>query len=115
MQWKHSSSCDSSRNTLHQVAFDGHKEAAICLLDHGADINAKANVGDTPLIVVVQEGHLPLVELLVHRGADLNLANNQGDTSLLKAAQQGHLKVVKFLLERELWWISLLMMEAQPS
>jgi ankyrin repeat protein len=64
------------RTPLHMVAFKGHKEAAIYLLDHRAEINPKDNHGFTSLTLAAQEGHLPLVDLLVLRGADLHLANN---------------------------------------
>ena len=74
--------------------------AATCLLDDGADINAKDNQGFSPLIYAAQQGHLPLVDLLVLRGADLNLANNYGATSLSMAAQDGLLEVVKLLVKK---------------
>jgi ankyrin repeat protein len=78
----------------------GHKEAAIYLLDHGAEVNSKDNQGFTPLHFTAHEGHLPLVDLLVLRRADLNLANFEGSTPLTMAAQNSHVEVFKFLIEK---------------
>jgi ankyrin repeat protein len=36
---------------LHEAAFNGHKEAAICLLDHRADINAKRDSLLSPVLL----------------------------------------------------------------
>ena len=94
---RHDVRSNYGRTPLFQAAF---KEAAICLLDHGADVNAKDNLRFTPLMLAAQEGHLPLVDLLVLRGADLDLANNEGATPLIKAAQNGRLEVIKFLVEK---------------
>jgi ankyrin repeat protein len=81
---------------LHQAAYQGHKEAAICLLDHGADVNAKNKLGFTPLSSAAQEGHVPLVDLLVLRGAVVDQPANDGVTALGLSSFNGHLEVVSW-------------------
>jgi ankyrin repeat protein len=67
---------------LHVAAEYGNLGAATLLLDHGADVNARAAVdesdvgGQTPIFhAVTQYGDwgLPVAQLLVERGADLSV------------------------------------------
>jgi hypothetical protein len=42
---------------LHLAAWRGHREVVECLLDHGADLNAGDDRGDTPLAYAERSGH----------------------------------------------------------
>ena len=79
------------------------KEAAIYLLDHGADINAVGIDGYSPLSAATEENKLPIVDLLLCRGADPNFASTslsgaEGQTALHKAVQGEYVDVVERLL-----------------
>jgi ankyrin repeat protein len=50
---------------LHNAAAKGWKEASICLLDHGADVNVKDKQGFSPLMYLAEEGSHLLVEFLI--------------------------------------------------
>ena len=57
--------------SLHIAAGKGHLELAQLFLDHGADVNAVANVRGTsltPLAVAVQAKHEKMEALLKERG-----------------------------------------------
>ena len=69
------------------------------LLDSGADVNARAASGDTPLILAAIWDEQAMVEFLLSRGADATLKNHHGHTArksagsaeigaLLKAAEK---------------------------
>jgi len=67
---------------LHVASEYGNIEAAYLLLDHGADVNARATVdesgvgGQTPIFHAVTQFNdwgLPVARLLVERGADLSV------------------------------------------
>jgi ankyrin repeat protein len=61
----------------------GHVEAALALLDAGADINQrKAGDNASPLLVATLNGHYDLALQLLGRGADPNLAGQAGATPL---------------------------------
>ncbi|XP_058123817.1 uncharacterized protein LOC131281807 [Anopheles ziemanni] len=47
------------------------------LLDHGAELNAQDEKGNTALHYAFEENQIELVELLIERGADLKLRNNE--------------------------------------
>jgi len=55
------------------------------LLDHGADVNAKTNQGDTPLHYASWRFEYDLAELLVAKGADINATDKDGQTPLAYA------------------------------
>ncbi len=67
---------------LHVAAEYGNLDAAVLLLDHGADVNARASIdqeslgGQTPIFQAATQFHdqgLPTVRLLVQRGANLSI------------------------------------------
>lgn len=65
--------------------WDDLSDIAVCLLQHGADVNAKLKTGETLLNVAVVRGIRELVEFLVEHGADVNGIDENGDTPLYLA------------------------------
>jgi uncharacterized protein len=90
--------------TLLQTAV-WHRWGADCvhlLLDLGADLEARDDVGNTALIYACQSGPEPprdVVELLVQGGAQVNVRGAKGMTALMHAAMQDQpLPVIEILL-----------------
>lgn len=57
---------------LNNAALSGHHDAVALLLDHGAKIEARDEIGHTSLMSAAWEGHLDLVRFLLSKGADLD-------------------------------------------
>jgi ankyrin repeat protein len=85
------------RTALYDAAIEGHVGIVELLLDHGAEINAKTDDGNTPLHVALP--HPAVVRLLLERRADVNAVNGRDRTPLHEAAQEGHLQAAKLLLD----------------
>lgn len=68
------------------------------LLDHGADVNATCEYGDTALMVAAQCGFLDTVKTLVARGADLTIVDQDGYSVFAYAAMSHQTHVVEFLV-----------------
>lgn len=91
---------------LHWAASQGQKEGIKYMLDHGADINAQASNGYTPLMYAAN--HLEAVEILLKNGADFSIATeSDGTTALMIAAHGGwgvprdsSLKIVTLLIKK---------------
>jgi serine/threonine-protein phosphatase 6 regulatory ankyrin repeat subunit B len=66
----------------------------------GAEVNARAANGATPLGLASNEGHLEAVRELLVIGADMELRDVDGETPLFAASCEGHLPVVQELLLR---------------
>jgi ankyrin repeat protein len=77
---------------------EGHGGVVRWLLDKGATIDERDNLGRTPLWLASLETRLPVVQLLLERGADPTIAGMGGRTPLAIAALFGRLEVVRFLL-----------------
>jgi len=77
-----------------------HDPAKIKLLiQHGADVNAKARSGNTAfLIAAVGHGKLETLKLLMNSGADVFAVNNKKENALIRAALFGDTATVSFLL-----------------
>ncbi|AFM25094.1 ankyrin repeat domain-containing protein [Desulfomonile tiedjei] len=76
-----------------------HKpEMAKPLLDHGADVNAQATNGVTPLMKASCEGYDDLVRLYLEKGADVNIRNTAGLTALTLAKMKGRDKIAEILI-----------------
>ena len=68
------------------AARDGHLDAAVALLDGGADINQRAEGHRTsPLLMAAINGHYDLGMEMLRRGADPNLKNVSGGAPLYGA------------------------------
>lgn len=53
------------------------------LLDHGANINAQNNAGETPLMQAIEAAEPAIVKHLLSHGARTDIANKQGKTALM--------------------------------
>src|SRR5690606_8859943 len=80
------------------AAYNGHLEAAVALLDAGADVNAQDYGGNTALMGVCFKGYPEIAELLVRRGADLDVQHGNGGTALMFAVMFGRNELVKVML-----------------
>jgi hypothetical protein len=69
------------------------------LMDQGAALNERDELGRTPLMLAVIDGRPEVVRLLLDRGADPNAADNSGRTPLQMARQAG-LRQIATLLEQ---------------
>ena len=68
-----------------------------CLINSGADINAVADNGSTPVLAACNQ-YLDIVKWLVEHGADVNKPDSDGVTCLMIAVQESK-KISKFLID----------------
>ena len=73
---------------LHFAIYKDNSEIVELLIDKGADVNAKAVGGQTPLHVNTIQ--LEVAELLIDKGADVNAkSDDNGDTPLHVSVNNG--------------------------
>jgi uncharacterized protein len=88
-----------------RVVDDGTARAAQ-LIAGGADINARNEFGETPLIAAVALHKIPLAKLLITKEADVNAAldekhgDDAGATALMIAASEGETDIVPLLISK---------------
>ena len=75
-----------SSNALFEAIRAGDSAAVRDLLKGGADLNARNDIGDTPLMAAALNADAAVLELLLKAGADINAANQAGATALMRAA-----------------------------
>ena len=80
------------------VAAGGNCTATVAfLLERGADVNARAADGTTPLIAAAQRGLVSIGEMLIAKGADMELRNKKEQNAWLLAAMNNQLEFVELL------------------
>ena len=60
----------------------GSYEAAEALCAHGAELDARDNYQNTPLILAARNGRTKICEMLLALGADPSLKDSHGETAL---------------------------------
>ncbi len=84
---------------LHAI-YHGRMDAAMELIDRGADVNAADSGDATPLMMAAHYGDLPLVAKLLAKGAKPNAqAVVRAMTPLMFAAENGSIEIVQALLK----------------
>jgi ankyrin repeat protein len=68
---------------LHYAARDGRDDAALLLLEAGADINHRSADESSPLLTAAINGNFDLAMTLLERGADPNMVSDDGVAPLL--------------------------------
>lgn len=74
--------------------------ALTAMVERGADVNARNDAGQTPLMLAAtQSGSEKLIELLVFQGADIRARDKSGMTALMHAAAKGDVQNAEQLLQ----------------
>ena len=94
---------EPTSNLLRTASEKGYYQIVQCLLDYGADVNARSGWrSTTALIEASRKGHYQIVQLLLDHGAEIN-ARRRGvfgsATAIAVASATGHHKIVQLLLE----------------
>ena len=71
---------------LHAAAETGHTAAVQTLLAYGADVEARDDHGDTPLLTAAQFFRIDIVKTLLDHGVDISAENDVGFTALQMSA-----------------------------
>jgi ankyrin repeat protein len=74
-------------------------DVARLLLEHGTDINARDDVGATPLHLAANYGRVGVMRVLLKHGANVGTEDYEGRTPLHLAAEKGRVEVVSVLLD----------------
>jgi ankyrin repeat protein len=85
------------RMSIISAAMGGYIEAVKQHLAAGTDVNAKDDIGLTPLHMAARS-HKEIVELLIANGADVNAKNKWGQTPLHYAANRGNKETAALLI-----------------
>ena len=88
------------RTPLMLAAFNGHTGIVEALIQAGADVNRRDEIGRTALMFASTGAFPETVQALIQNGAAVNI-NDHGErwTPLMWAAAEGHAEVVKVLLD----------------
>lgn len=78
------------------LQFQNHFRIVNSIIDAGADVNAPASDGRTPIVWASGIGHIPAIKLLLEKGADINY--NESGTALMEAVKMGHENTIAYLL-----------------
>jgi len=91
---------DANREALWAAIRKGDVKEVQSVLDQGADVNAKSEIGISALWIAVSRSNRDIIELLIRRGADVNARDGIWyQTPLSTAVQGGSLDLVKLLIQ----------------
>lgn len=81
--------------------------AALAAINSGADVNARNDLSDTPLLIAARNGRVNVMRVLLDKGADINAHNDRGETAIMISVGNvavgdgdGDLEAARLLLRR---------------
>ena len=83
---------------LHQAILRKRPEAAVILLEAGADPDVLTPGSQSSLHLAVERGLVETAQMLLQRGVDTNVRDSQGWTALHLAAAKNRIQIVKMML-----------------
>ncbi len=86
--------------SIWHAALKGNIEAVKQHIAAGTDVNAKNQLGRTPLHAAAYYGHKEIIELLIGKAADVNIKRRGGWTPLHDAAFGSHKEIVQLLIAK---------------
>src|SRR5690554_3664168 len=84
---------------LFRTAREGSAEEVTFLLSTGANVKARDEYGQTPLMYAAAENSGEVLKVLLEAGADINARSGAGWTPLMYAARDNSIEVVLALAE----------------
>lgn len=105
IRWQRAQGDTALHSIFHRVLYHprpyhaAYRRAALTnlLLEHGADVNAVNNAGETPLFAA-SEYEPRAVRIMIRYGADVNARTQSGETVLHRAARRASPSVVETLV-----------------
>ena len=82
---------------LHKAAITGNFDLVEFLVQHGAEVDARDNIGSTPLMLAAT---IPIADLLFKAGSDIMVRDKDGFTVLHSAIACTNLAVLPFFLSK---------------
>jgi len=89
----------AEHSTLYSIANADLAGMQKSVIDQGAYVNIRNDVGYTPLIFAAHQNSLDAVQKLINHGADVNRVEADGWSALHFAADYGNKEIVKALLD----------------
>ena len=87
---------------LIEAAWRGDKFKTKLLINAGACVNSKSNMGNwTPLMWASYKGNICMIKFLISLGADVNLNDGNCKTPSMIAFERGHFEVCLILKKHE--------------
>lgn len=86
-------------SALERAVSNGNREILQVLLWAKADVNARDNNGQTPLMMISDDTTSEIVWDLINAGAKIHLRDKDGDTALISAAEVENVEGLKVLLD----------------
>jgi ankyrin repeat protein len=88
---------DNAVFLIHWAVSWGHEEIVLYLLEKGANVNARASIGWTPLYAAGLESQSRIANLPIENGADINAKDIRDETPLHWAALFGSVEMAAYL------------------
>jgi len=83
------------------AAYNDQSDVLSLLLEHGADIDARDNSGNTALMGVCFKGYKAIAKQLIDAGADVNAQNLNEATALTYACTFNRKEMAELLLQQD--------------
>ncbi|MGH8217072.1 MAG: ankyrin repeat domain-containing protein, partial [Steroidobacteraceae bacterium] len=90
---------DDAPSQLIDAAKAGHESAALALISHGANVNARSPDGTTALMWAAHNDEVGLTRALLKKRADVRAVNLYGASAMQEAATAAYTPILKLLLE----------------